>query len=81
MLSDTLGGEGIQSVLKHSAALGKEGSPGFLMLSSIHLELERLGVHKTPRHFAQFVGGIVAVPHWIWVDAAGRGGEIETSHI
>ena len=42
--------------------LEKNTPLAFLMLVSIHLEQERLGVHHAPRHLAELVTGKLSSP-------------------
>ena len=51
------------------------------MLTVIHLELERLGVHQAPKHLAEWDIGILIASAWIYDLLAGTDGEMMASHL
>ena len=71
---------GLRVPWKVPLPLEKNAPLALLMLTVIHLELERLEVHQAPKHLAEWDIGILIASAWIWDLLAGTDGEMMASH-
>ena len=72
---------GLRVPQKTALPLAKKARLAFLMFSSTNLVHDRLGDHHAPKHLTEEERGKSRSPVPMWVESAGREGEMEASHL